>query len=83
MATKKVENKSFEEMLVRLEEIVRQLEKGEETLDQSLKLYEEGTAPIRLCSDRLDRAEQIVVRLQKGPDGAPQELPFDMKEGEV
>ena len=77
MAAKKTPEKSFEEMLERLELLVRQLEKGEASLDESLKLYEEGTELIRLCSDRLNKAEQVVVRLQKGPDGAPQELPFD------
>jgi len=70
----------FDEMLVRLEEIVRLLEKGEAPLEESLKLYEEGAGLIRLCTRQLDEAEQTVVRLRKGPDGEPEELPFD--EGE-
>lgn len=70
----------FDDMLVRLDEIVRQLEKGDAPLEDSLKLYEEGAGLIRQCAKQLDEAEQTVVRLQKGPDGAPVELPFD--EGE-
>jgi len=67
----------FDEMLVRLEEIVRQLEKGEASLEESLKLYEEGAGLLRLCTKQLDEAEQTVVRLRKGADGLPEELPFD------
>lgn len=68
---------SFEESMQRLDEIVKGLEKGDVTLNDSMALFEEGTALIRRCSELLDSAEQQVVRLKKGPDGAPQELPFD------
>ena len=44
---------------------------------QSLGLFEEGTALIRACSKQLDEAEQKVVQLRKGPDGEPEELPFE------
>lgn len=70
----------FDEMLARLEEIVRLMEKGEASLEESLKLYEEGAGLLRLCTKQLDEAEQTVVRLRKGTDGLPEELPFD--EGE-
>lgn len=68
---------SFEQMLARLEEIVRHLEKGDLPLDDSLGLFEEGTGLIRSCGQMLDEAEQKVVRLKKGPDRQPQELPFE------
>ncbi len=71
------ETKTFEEMLARLDMIVRKLEKGDAPLDQSLALYQEGAGLIRLCARQLDEAEQTVVRLQKGADGAPVETPFD------
>lgn len=74
MAEKK---QNFEEALGRLEEIVRLLEKGEAPLDESLKLFEEGTALVSRCSELLDRAEQKVMKLRKGEDGQPEELPFD------
>ena len=67
---------TFEEMLRRLDVIVRTLEKGEAPLEESLALYTEGAELIRLCTARLSQAEQTVVQLQKGPDGAPVELPF-------
>ena len=68
---------SFENMLRRLEEIVRTLEQGDVPLDRSLALYSEGAELIRRCTRELDEAEQTVVKLQKGPDGSPVELPFD------
>ena len=71
---------TFEQQLARLEEIVAALEKGDAQLADSLKLFEEGTKLIASCSNQLDRAEQQVVRLMKGPDGAPVELPFEDKE---
>ena len=66
----------FEQMLQRLDVIVRTLEKGETPLEDSLALYTEGADLIRRCTAKLSEAEQTVVRLQKGPDGAPVELPF-------
>lgn len=77
MAAKK---QSFETDLARLEEIVKSLEKGEVSLSDSMKLFEEGSALLRRCGDALDEAEQQVVRLRKGADGAPEELPFDAED---
>ena len=71
---------AFEENLARLEEIVRLLERGEAPLAESLSLFEEGTRLASACSAMLDEAEQKVVKLQKGPDGEPVELPFDAEE---
>ena len=71
-----VKKKSFEESMSRLEEIVGLLEKGEAPLEDSLKLFEEGTGLIQTCAKFLDQAEQKVVRLSKGEDGAPVEHPF-------
>ena len=75
-----MKKQSFEEMLKRLEEIVRALDNVETPLETSLKLFEEGTKLISACSKQLDQAEQKVVKLMKGPDGAPVELPFDTEE---
>lgn len=71
------EKLSFEESLRRLDLIVKSLEKGDVSLADSMSLFEEGTALIASCSAMLDEAEQRVVRLKKGPDGEPAELPFD------
>ena len=78
MSAKKV---TFEQQLSRLEEIVAALEKGDAALEDSLKLFEEGTKLIAACSKQLDQAEQKVVKLMKGTDGAPIELPFEEVEG--
>ena len=74
MSAKKV---TFEQQLQRLEEIVAALEKGDVQLADSLSLFEEGTKLIAACTKQLDQAEQQVVKLMKGPDGAPVELPFE------
>ncbi|HHT54197.1 MAG TPA: exodeoxyribonuclease VII small subunit [Clostridiales bacterium] len=63
------EKKSFEEALARLEEVVGLLESGELTLDESLKLYEEGVGLIRFCSETLERAEARIKILQRTPEG--------------
>ena len=73
-------DKTFEENMTRLEEIVTRLEKGDVPLSQSLSLFEEGTRLAAACRAELDQAEQQVVRLMKGPDGAPVELPFGEEE---
>ena len=58
MAEKK---KTFEQAMIRLEEIVTQLEKGEAPLEESLKLFEEGMTLMKQCSALLDKAEQKAV----------------------
>lgn len=72
--------KTFEENLARLEEIVAALEKGEAKLADSLKLFEEGTKLARDCGAMLDKAEQKVVKLSRGADGAPVESIFETEE---
>lgn len=68
---------NFEQSMERLDAIVKQLEKGEAPLNESLKLFEEGTALIAACSKLLDEAEQKVVALKKGENGEPAESPFE------
>ncbi len=75
MAAKK--QQSFEESIGRLDEIVKLLERGEAPLAESLKLFEEGAALITSCSKMLEQAEQKVIKLKKGADGNPVELPFE------
>ena len=75
-----MKKQSFEEKMKRLEEIAFALERGDAALEDSLKLFEEGTKLIAECSRQLETAEQKVVKLMKGADGAPQELPFETQE---
>lgn len=60
---------TFEAAMERLEEITRLLESGSEGLDASLKLYEEGVSLIRLCTQKLESAEQSVKILQMSEEG--------------
>lgn len=71
---------TFEEKMARLEAIAARLEKGEAPLDESLMLFEEGTKLIGECRTELEKAEQQVVKLMKGPDGAPIESSFASEE---
>ena len=60
--TEKINNAemNFETAMTRLEQIVNLLEGGKVTLDESLRLYEEGVSLVRLCSESLDKAEQRI-----------------------
>ena len=76
--TEKTENTpTFEQQLNRLGEIVRQLERGNAALADSLKLFEEGAALVAACTRELDEAEQRIVKLRAGADGEPVEEPFE------
>ena len=72
-----VDSTAFEQSMARLDEIVHHLESGDMPLNDTLALFEEGTGLIRSCGAMLDAAEQTVVRIKKGPDGAPIEQPFE------
>jgi exodeoxyribonuclease VII small subunit len=67
---------TFEQSLTRLEEIVAQLERGEQSLEESLTLFEEGTKRIKQCSALLEKAEQKVVKLTQDAEGQLMEVPF-------
>ncbi|MBW1645067.1 MAG: exodeoxyribonuclease VII small subunit [Deltaproteobacteria bacterium] len=60
---------SFETALKKLEEVVARLESGELSLDQSLKLFEQGISLVRQCSQRLDEVERKVQMLISDADG--------------
>ncbi len=63
---------SFEEAMDRLQEIVSKLENGEESLEDSMKLFEEGAKLSALCYETLDKAEQRITELtavKEEPDG--------------
>ena len=68
---------TYEQSIARLDDIVRSMERGDVPLEQALKLFEEGAGLIASCNKMLDDAEQMVVKLKKGPDGYPIELPFE------
>ena len=69
-------SKSFEASMERLETIVRQLEQGNAPLEESLKLFQEGTALVQSCAKLLDSADQEIVKLTKTADGTPAETEY-------
>lgn len=58
--------RSFEEALARLTEIVASLEGGEADLEEALKLFEEGISLVRLCDQQLRETEQKLEQLKEG-----------------
>lgn len=70
MARKSV---TFEASMERLDQIVKALEGGEVSLEESIALFEEGTKLAAKCTELLDTAELKVSKLMAGPDGAPVE----------
>lgn len=71
--TKKVD---FERSLTRLEEVVRKLESPQLSLDESMKLFEEGVALSQECQKQLEEAEGKVEILLKKADGKLVAEPF-------
>ena len=71
------DNKTFEDNLNRLEEIVRAMEKGDVPLDKSLELFQEGPALLQLCSKSLDDAELQVEKIVPQANGEPSKVPFE------
>lgn len=66
----------FEEALTRLEEIVKKMEDGDLTLEESLEAFEEGIKLSRLCAKKLDEAERRVEILLKDEDDNVEIKPF-------
>lgn len=75
----KTEEMQFEQAMTRLEKIVSALERGDTSLEESLKLFQEGTALIQHCSKALDQAQQQVKLLTLTESGL-QQVPFEAKE---
>ncbi len=55
------ENFCFEAAIARLEAVVRELEDGKTSLEDAMKLYEEGVSLVRSCSTTLERAKQKII----------------------
>lgn len=69
-------NKTFEENMQRLEQIVRAMERGDVALEESLKLFQEGTDLVRSCGLLLDEAELQVKKVMTDAVGSPVEVEF-------
>ena len=65
------QSKSFEQNMIRLEQIVRAMERGDVALEESLKLFQEGTELVRSCEKLLDEAQLQVQKVMTATDGSP------------
>ncbi len=63
------EDVGFEGALSRLENLVGELERGELSLEDSLRTFEEGVRLVRRCSEQLKSAELRIRQLEEGTDG--------------
>src|SRR5919107_933517 len=71
---------NFDAQLASLERIVRELERGDLPLEQSLELFEQGVKPSRECQERLTEAERRIEVLLRGGDGSTIAVPFGAEE---
>lgn len=68
-------DKSFEESILELEKIVADLESGNKTLDESMKMFEDGMQMVKNCGELLDKAEKkITMVLEKNGELVEEEL---------
>ena len=74
-------NNTFEQNMVRLEQIVRAMERGDVALEESLKLFQEGTDLVRSCNQLLEDAQLQVEKIMTAPDGSPVEVEFEDANG--
>ncbi len=79
---KKPEEISFEEYLRKLESIIQQLEGGQLTLDESVKLYEEGMSISKLCLEKLNKTKQKIEQLVVKGEEKYLLKPFSINKGE-
>ena len=70
------QNRTFEQNMQRLEQIVRALERGDTPLEDSLKLFQEGTELVRICGSLLEKAQLEVKKIMTAADGSPVEEVF-------
>jgi exodeoxyribonuclease VII small subunit len=75
--------RSFEVSLAALEKIVRELERGDVPLEESLRLFEEGIGLSRECQERLNQAERRIETLLRDAEGRPVVGAFDEKAKEL
>ena len=73
---------TFEEQLTALEGVVEQLERGELTLEDSVRLFEDGVRLSQACKKELDAAEGRIEVLVEGSNGKMQATPMAVDEDE-
>lgn len=79
--TEEIKDISFEDALLQLENIVRELEAGRIKLDDAVTAYEKAVALKQFCENKLKAAQLKIEKLQLSPDGELQTVPLDKIEG--
>lgn len=73
---------TFEEQLTALEGVVQQLERGELTLEDSVRLFEEGVRLSKACKGELDAAEGRIEMLVESSTGKMHVAPMEIEEND-
>lgn len=73
----KAKEKTFEESLVQLEEIVQRLERGDVPLEEALAAFQEGMTLSKQCQDTLEKAEKTLTKIMTENN---EEIPFEEEE---
>lgn len=76
-------NIKFEDAILALEDIVKRLESGNFTLDESIGAFEEAVHLVKICNERLEAAEQKVRMLTEGENGIITDVPFTKEDDET
>jgi exodeoxyribonuclease VII small subunit len=74
---------TFEDRLTALEGVVERLERGELSLDDSVRLFEEGVQLSNACKLELEKAEGRIQVLVEGRGGRMQEAEMELEEDEA
>ena len=72
-----LENLSFEEALIKLEEIVRELESGKIKLDDAVSAYEKAISLKKICTEKLNAAALKIEKIEINKDGSLTTSPLD------
>lgn len=78
--TEDIKDLSFEDALIQLENIVRELESGRIRLDDAVKAYEKAVALKQLCETKLKAAQLKIEKIEITPQGDLKTTPLDNTE---
>ncbi len=73
------DNMTFEEAMNRMEEIVEKLERGEQPLELSLKLFEEGIKLYRYCTSKLEEVEGRISVIMRDNENNIAKMDLDLE----
>jgi exodeoxyribonuclease VII small subunit len=75
-----MKNNDFESSILELEDIVKKLECGTLSLDESIAAFEKAMGLVRLCNEKLESAEQRIRLLTEAADGSVTDIPFEISD---